>query len=1094
MTLKFQTKTLKQQFDTLLLQPFRDMRKYNCNNSLLVIVIDALDECDQDDDIQVLLQLLPKLQQAVSLRVFLTSRPELPIRLGFSEMSEQAHQDFALHQIPKEMITHDISLFLNHRLVKIRKIQGLSKDWPGSHNIHALVALSVPLFIFIATVCRIFEDPRWDPDESFADILEHRSEGSQIGGAYLPVLNMLFRELNERQTQRLKEEYQKILGAIVILESPLSICSLSKLIGLSERLIGLRLKLLHSVLNVPQDNNLPVRMFHISFRDFLLNPDSQEEIPIRINEKELHSRLATRCLLLCRNLKRNVCGLMSDGTLREEIDLQTIEHCVPSEMQYSCRYWAHHLIQSQDPLSHLEDAFIFLQNHFLHWVEAMSIIGLASEVVRTIDLLQSIKQIDDENHELFAFLYDAKRFVLKFRLVADLAPLQIYCSGLLFASRTSVIRSHFKQELPGWILRVPDAEEDWGKTLQTFEGHSDGITSLAFRFDSQLLASASVDHTIKLWDITTGALLHTLRGHSAGVSSVAFCAHDSHILASGSYDMTVRLWDTVTGDVQQVYSDHTDGVTTLAVSPNGKVLASGSFDRTVRLRDRTTGAIIQPVLKGHTRSIFSVAFSATGQLIASGSRDRTIRLWNAATGALSYILSGHSGLIYSVKFSPKDPLLASSSEDGTVRLWNTDTGALLQTLQGDSDLHPVLAVDFCPDGRLLASGSENKTVEVRGTVTKSLNHIFRDHSGIVRSVEFSPDGKILASGSWDHTVRLWDFSTHASSVTVDAHSDWVWSVVLSPDNQLLASASWDRTIKLWGSSLCHLQRTLKGHKDAVLGIAFSPDGRLLASASRDESIRVWDLITGKENLILMGHSDPVYCVGFSPDSQTLASGSSDDTVRLWDATTGSLRQTLCGHSRSIHSVVFSPNGVMLASSSSDHTIHLWDTATGILRQKLERCSYTVLSMIFSPDVQFLAAVSSNQTINLWDIPTAALRRTWSMDREVTVLHFSDDCLKLNTDLGSLSLQSLGDTHTCTSYQVTEGVSVLENTWITLNGERILWLPPEYRPVCSVVHRDNIILGHASGRISFLGFSAISESSITTDTRPLQGDKPWKSFV
>jgi hypothetical protein len=88
----------------------------------------------------------------------LTSRPELPLRLGFRDITDD-HQDLILYKIPKPVIEHDISLFLEHRLAKIRREQLLPPDWPGSINIQTLAMMLVLLFIFAATICRILEDP-----------------------------------------------------------------------------------------------------------------------------------------------------------------------------------------------------------------------------------------------------------------------------------------------------------------------------------------------------------------------------------------------------------------------------------------------------------------------------------------------------------------------------------------------------------------------------------------------------------------------------------------------------------------------------------------------------------------------------------------------------------------------------------------------------------------------------------------------------------------------------------------------------------------------------------------------------------------------
>ena len=389
------TKGLMEQFDKMLLQPLMEVNLPDppAPTTTLVIIIDALDECDLDDDIRLVLQVLPLLQKvkAVRLRFLLASRPELPVRLGFMKMANHNHEDLLLHEVPKVMVEEDISLFLNYRLSNIIADRSLQAGWPGLVRIQSLVALSTPLFIIASTVCRILEDPHWDPEDSLREILTYQDIGSKMDGMYLPLLNRLLCNQSERQQRQLVQEFQKVVGTIVALASPLSANSLSKLIDLPQKVIHLRLNQLHSTLSIPDDENLPIRLYHLSFREFLLDVETREKTPFWVDEEKVHYNLVSRCLLICRNLQKNICGL-SEETHRGDIDQQTIDRSLSPEMRYSCRYWAHHLMKCADThLRHvaMHDACLFFQEHFLHWVEAMSLLGLGSEVIGTINLLQA---------------------------------------------------------------------------------------------------------------------------------------------------------------------------------------------------------------------------------------------------------------------------------------------------------------------------------------------------------------------------------------------------------------------------------------------------------------------------------------------------------------------------------------------------------------------------------------------------------------------------------------------------------------------------------------------------------------------------------
>lgn len=158
--------------------------------------------------------------------------------------------------------------------------------------------------------------------------------------------------------------------------------------------INNQLNLLHSVLNIPGSSNIPVRLLHLSFRDFLLDFKRKESNPFWIDEKEVHQNLTGQYLkVMQQSLRKNICNLLGDNTQCIEIDIYFVNCYLPPELQYSCRYWAHHLVKSRDITKELGDTFSFLQEHFLHWLEVMSIMGIISEAVGIIDKLQSVIEV-----------------------------------------------------------------------------------------------------------------------------------------------------------------------------------------------------------------------------------------------------------------------------------------------------------------------------------------------------------------------------------------------------------------------------------------------------------------------------------------------------------------------------------------------------------------------------------------------------------------------------------------------------------------------------------------------------------------------------
>jgi hypothetical protein len=207
------TKSLKEQFDKLLLQPLSQLELRNQSISTMLIVIDALDECEQEEDIQTIVRLLPYVKQSsvIHLRILVTSRPELPIRLGFKQISDDDHQDLVLHGIPKESIKHDIFLFFKHKFAQIKHTPSLPRGWPGEENIQTLVTMAVPLFIFAATICRFISDPKWNPEYRLTTILKNQtmSHMSKLDQTYVPILNQLLTDQNERESEQLIQEFRE---------------------------------------------------------------------------------------------------------------------------------------------------------------------------------------------------------------------------------------------------------------------------------------------------------------------------------------------------------------------------------------------------------------------------------------------------------------------------------------------------------------------------------------------------------------------------------------------------------------------------------------------------------------------------------------------------------------------------------------------------------------------------------------------------------------------------------------------------------------------------------------------------------------------
>jgi WD40 repeat protein len=986
-------------------------------------VIDALDECDNDDDIMLILRLLAEDQTngCVQLRFFLTSRPEIPVRRVFDKLPEIRRRRFVLHEIVADT-TNDLSIFFNKKLAEVAENHDLGLDWPGSIRIQKLVDHANGLFVWAATACRFIDDGKQFANDRLSTILEGRRGTSEpqdrLDKIYTTVFtHSIYTTYSEEEISTAYGLLRYILGSIVVLFSQLPVDSVAELLGLEGLVVKRTLTDLHSILFIPDNANEPLRLHHPSLRDFLLNTKRCTTPDLYIDKKKAHRMILITCIrLMSTTLKKDICGLRAPGSLVKDVSSHRVEQCLPPGLQYSCLYWGQHLVKSCTDIYDNDFIHRFMEQHLLHWLEALSLMGRVSEGILVINLLISrtvvcavIEDIDrleliscqaSECPNFCNFIQDAKRFVLYNRVCFQEAPLQVYFSGLIFAPGQSIIKKQFKEQALEWIKQIPKARVRWSPCLQTLEGHNAPVTSVAFRPDNKMLASASGDKTIRLWDPTTGQCLQTLEGHNTWVHSVVF-RPDNKILASASRDMTIRLWDSTTGYCLQILKGHNESVESVAFRPDGKILASASGDKTIRLWHSTTGQCLQ-ILEGHEYWVGSIAFQPDGEMLASASDDEIIRLWNPTTGKCLQTLEGHNTWVHSVAFRPDGKMLASASNDETVRLWDPTTGQCLQTLE-----------------------DQNESVQT-----------MEGHNGLVTFVAFRPDGKMLASTSGDMTIRLWDSITGQCLHTLKGHHKWVQSVAFQADGRILASASGDKTIRLWNSATGVCLQILKGHNESVESVAFRLDGKMLASASDDMTVRLWDPITGQCLHTLKGHNQRVKSVAFRADGKMLASVSNDDTIYLWDSITGQCLQTFKGHNQQVRSVAFRADGKMLASMSDNDTICLWDCTTGQHLQTLERHYNWVPSFEYSHSVRTLT--------------------------------FLDHYPYLNTNRGIVRVDSIRGNLQSDRQPAYE--LYLTTSWITLRTRNFLWIPSEYRqPSSSGVHNNMVALGYPSGQVIILIF-------------------------
>ena len=291
----------------------------------------------------------------------------------------------------------------------------------------------------------------------------------------------------------------------------------------------------------------------------------------------------------------------------------------------------------------------------------------------------------------------------------------------------------------------------------------DGILAIALPSHNPhfIAYGGSRNHAIRMRYSDDGDWRGDVAGHTSGVQSLAF-KPNSYVLASASADSTVRIWDVGDRDnLRHVRTlrGHTADVMSVAWSPDGRTLASASGDGTVRLWNPDNG-INFAVLRGHTERVNSVAWSPDGRILASGGEDDTVRLWNPDTHGTRRVLPGNPGSVHALAFHPNGQTLASGGADGTMRLWNPNTGAHKVTFTGYRGGFLGVTIAFSPNGQILAGTSTHSsnsiglwrllTVDVTGNGKVNVNdlvEVARNYgktvgAGANRKADVNNDGKV----------------------------------------------------------------------------------------------------------------------------------------------------------------------------------------------------------------------------------------------------------------------------------------------------------------------------------------------------------------
>jgi len=376
--------SLCSQVEKLIVSPFQ------ATQAPTLIIIDALDECQDEEPASALLSVLSRYVNDIPLVKFLiTGRPELRIRSGFRLESLRPHTEvFKLHEVEPISVNSDIKLFLKTRFIDIAKDRSdcnLGEDWPGPHNIDVLCKKAAGFFIFASTVVKFVSSQYHPPDERLALIVSLPLDTSHeaklgIDLLYTQVLSQAFQDADSHD-HKLYSHLKSVVGAVLLIFHPLSIKTLSDLLincGTPARMTS-SLRTLHSLLLVPDNIDDPIRIFHKSFPDFLTDPGRCTDSRFFIDPSVYHNEVLLSCLnVMKEKLKRNICNLDDQTALSEIKDLTQKTSHIGGALEYTCCFWTKHLakVSSNNRTEEVYRAINeFFETGFLFWIEVLILMG-----------------------------------------------------------------------------------------------------------------------------------------------------------------------------------------------------------------------------------------------------------------------------------------------------------------------------------------------------------------------------------------------------------------------------------------------------------------------------------------------------------------------------------------------------------------------------------------------------------------------------------------------------------------------------------------------------------------------------------------------
>ncbi len=392
-----------------------------------------------------------------------------------------------------------------------------------------------------------------------------------------------------------------------------------------------------------------------------------------------------------------------------------------------------------------------------------------------------------------------------------------------------------------------------------------------FSEDNRRLITGSWDGRVRLWDVATGRLLATSRDHHRDAILHLAIHEPRQLVATASADQTIRIWQLDDLDHVQVLRGHASSVKHVAFDADGTRLVSA--DKDFIKTWHPAAARNRNVLRGHGGYVYGVAVSPDGRRIASACFDGGVGIWDIDRRTLVKMLGPMPRQAWRVAFSSDGKLL---------RVEMDDSSTVVIELESSETLFESSLLRFVGSGIVEPQSHEevwrhwnpiDRTVIIQDVRTGTKSTVPLSSTACDNAEFISPDGQWA---TWHYQI----FDRHTGELALHLASIPAFHPT---GRELVVRDAEDRTaIQVWDPQTRQPIARLAGHTQDVLALAYSPDGTRLASGGYDRVVRIWDVESRKEILQLTGHTGYVHALAWSADGTTLVSASGDHTVRVWD--------------------------------------------------------------------------------------------------------------------------------------------------------------------------------------------------------------------